>query len=132
MSSSQKIRCLVGLPGSGKSYQARLLAAQGWVVVDDPDPQIGLTRVDEAIASGNNVVITDPHFCVTSVRDLADTYLKRSGAEVTWEFFENDREACRKNTARRADGRDVEATIRTYSRLYVIPVGALVRPVWRG
>jgi predicted kinase len=128
----QMILCLVGLPGSGKSHLARHLESQGWFLVDDPSPQGGLTAVDAAVASGRNVVITDPHFCLPGVRAVADTYLRRSGAEVIWEYFENDPEACRRNVAHRNDGRAVESTIRLYSGLYQIPEGARVRPVWRG
>ena len=128
---SQKVLLLVGLPGSGKSHEARSLRAEGWYVVDDPDPLTGRDDIAAALAAGQNVVIADTHLCRPSNRRKAEAYFcQYPEVELLWTFFENDVDACRRNIAYRADGRRVEPTLRRYSQVYSIPVGITPKPVW--
>ena len=132
-----KVICIIGLPGSGKTFLAeRLLKSYGedWQVWDDP----GCKNVDamlEQIKLGKNIIITDPHLCVLRNRDNAITLLQKTGVQITnifFIFFENNPNMCIKNVSLRNDERDVINTIKLYTELYVPPLGCLSVWDWSG
>lgn len=135
-----KVILIAGLPGSGKTYLAETIGevrdANGvpdFHVIDDIG-HVGL--LDSYLGLGLNAVVTDPNFCKTPTRELAEAWIKSHypTAEIEWIFFENNPDECRKNVARRVaegDDRKVEGFIKLHSDSYVIPEGHEVRPVYR-
>ena len=126
-----KVICLVGLPGSGKTEVANNLCRlhTRWdlsvrfvnkyipstvIVVDD------IKSLDELPAPEEYelLIITDPYFCITSTRNMADTFLRLRYGSVEWRFFPNDPEKCRRNVAHRNDGRKVDDFITQLSKVY--------------
>ena len=127
----QRVLCLVGLPGAGKTYRARQLEADGWVVVDDPTIVTGQARIREALATGRDVVIADPHLCRLTARIAATKFLNQFHVDVEWVYFANDLETCWHNVQQRTDGRDIVfKEVQQFSRNYTIPAGGVtVLPV---
>lgn len=65
-----------GIPGSGKTTLAkRLVSQEGSILIDDPRSFSN----DVVPYLGNNLVITDPHFCSSDIRDLAKERLLKEG-----------------------------------------------------
>ena len=122
--------CIAGLPGSGKSHLGRELAFYSGgnnMLIDDirslgqlPEP--GLY---------DHVVVIDPNFCSTQVREQAHRGLSQTYGQVRWIFFANDPRACRRLVRLRDDGRTVDEFITGLSQVYEIPEGADVRPIWQ-
>lgn len=136
------ITCIAGLPGSGKSH----LAEQLWLShpepryesvwwIDDIQEQSQLPSPQTA-QTLEHLIITDPHFCRPSTRQLVEQRMREDyDAPVQWIFFENDPDRCRINVAHRRhikkDSRKVLGMIHILSKIYTIPDGAEVRPVWQ-
>lgn len=135
------ITCIAGLPASGKSH----LAEQLWLRYPEPrfdhvwwiddiqeQSQLPGHRTAQTL---EHLIITDPHFCRASTRALVEQRMREDyNTAVEWIFFENDPERCRANVARRQlirkDSRTVLGMIHILSKIYTIPDGADVRPVW--
>ena len=122
-----KVICLVGLPGSGKSAVANNLCLlytrldlsarftpSKVIIVDDIKSLDELPSPEEC----ELLIITDPYFCITSTRNMADTFLRLRYGSVEWRFFPNDPEKCRRNVAYRNDGRKVDDFITQLSKVY--------------
>ena len=125
-----KVILIVGLPGSGKTHLARkLVQNQGLKLFDDID---SLDQLFCALKNQESCIITDPNLCDPSIRAKALKILKENFEELTleWIFFKNDPESCRKNVAFRNDGRDVEATIKRFSKVYEVPEGVQSLDIW--
>lgn len=110
------ILLFVGLPGSGKSYHAKKLCD---VVVDDITD---LSQLPDDIGS-NDLGVIDVNFCDESILKAAGKYLKNKYPThaIGVVYFENDARKARKNVDRRADGRNVEGTIRRFEKNYNPP-----------
>ena len=140
---------IVGLPGAGKSYYARQLASEiNATLFDDFKANaIGncshfpfaksYVELINGLRSGKDSIISDIDFCKTESRNEACQCIEHlvEGVEIEWIFFENDPEKCRENIIRRAitEGRRQSGPINAlerYSKIYVIPDGSLVVPVW--
>lgn len=118
---------VVGLPGSGKTHYALGLQAQGWLMVDDITDLSDLPPAQP----GLRVVITDPNFCVTSVRQAAQAVCAQIYHTVDCVFFENCVTKCEVNVAHRADGRRVQGLLRSLSRIYEIPADVQPLQIWQ-
>lgn len=119
---------LVGLPGSGKTHTAvHEFVPRGFLLVDDPrSPE----DIREAMATGQDLVITDPFLTVASIRRLAEKML--ATYEVEYVFFENDVEKAKANVARRdeQESRPQPTSVDAFARTYEIPPDVPVRPIW--
>jgi hypothetical protein len=133
-----RVVLIAGLPGSGKTCLAETLVRQGFVLVDDPRGPEGYVRVRAALETGRDVVVVDPMLCRADTRIAVEMQVRAAPTQpgstrtVEWIFFANDPEQCRRNVARRADGRVVDPAIYNLSKVYRPPAGADVRPVWGG
>ena len=115
-----KATLIIGLPGSGKTHLGQSLSSN---FIDDPK--------EKPIPYGENLVIADPNFCISRVRDEAIKYIQEYGYQVECIYFENNPEQCKENVMNRNDGRKVMLTIDYYSGLYNIPSGIIPRKVWQ-
>lgn len=120
------IQLIVGLPGSGKTRYAESLVGEGWVLFDDPGAG-DLPAILEALKGGQKVLLTDPFLCLSQHRETAKRYFK--DYTIEWVFFANDPQQCLRNASHR--DRHVVPTIERFTKVYVIPDGAVVRPVWQ-
>lgn len=136
-----KVVFIVGLAGCGKSTLLRRLeanaiaAGQRVTSLDDPKEADFLSFASAAIATcAQLALIADPMLCASEVRSRAERLVHEllAPSEVEWVFFANDPEQCRRNVKFRADGREVEASIRMLSQLYRIPEQTAPLPVWKG
>lgn len=127
---TEKIKFFVlvsGMPGSGKSYMAKLLREKwGGHLIDDPttDNRNAIdAELDEIPAGCDLIFITDPFFCLQYVQKLAEEKLcgRFPGCSIAWIFLDNNPEQCRMNVARRNDGRKVEGSIRRFSKEFHFP-----------
>jgi hypothetical protein len=131
MPTHKRFFLVVGGPGSGKTYFARLLQKSiGGYLIDDIR---SLDELDLIPPEEIYVYITDPNFCLEEVRQKTEQVLKVRflNCQIYWLFFENDPEQCRANVKLRNDGREVEPTIRRMSKFYTYPQDRLLIPVWR-
>ena len=122
------IVCIAGLPGSGKTVLANvfLTVLDQCKIVDDITDLSQLEKLGDIY---NTIVIVDPWFCDKDVRDNANVYLSLRYNSVSWRFFANDPDACRRNVAARNDGRLVDDLITQLSKIYTIPDGVNQIPV---
>lgn len=120
--------CIAGLPGSGKTWLGSRLAQElGGMLLDD---LCDLAQLPD-IGSVDHLIITDPNFCATHVRDSATKILIERYGNVRWIFFMNDPQKCRVLVDYRCDGRKVDQLIEQLSKVYQIPHNAVVRPIWQ-
>lgn len=128
-----KVRIIVGLPGSGKTYYAEHNPLG--ILFDDPAAcNRWFQDLKSAVMSGADVTITDVYAIEASSRTLTLSTLLawNPRAEVEWVFFANDPEACEANVARRNDDRDVSPEFITEaSKHYEIPEGTPVLAVYK-
>lgn len=120
--------CIVGLPGSGKTFLANTMGEEGCVIIDD------IVSLDQLPCDGDakTVIITDPRFCITEIRMKADRFLKGCyTGSSRWIFFSNNPKACLQNVIRRDDGRAVNEFILALAKNYDIPEGAEIVEVFQ-
>ena len=115
-----KATLIIGLPGSGKTYLGNKLSQN---FIDDPKTK--------PVPSGDNLVIADPHLCLTKNLEAAITYLESLGYNVSCIYFENNPKQCIENVLARNDGRQVLSTIDFYSKLYKVPENVVPLKVWK-
>ena len=121
------IICVVGLPGSGKTWYAKNVLKWDYLV-DDPTDFFDFPR---DVPPEKTVVVCDPALCMSKTRAKSILGVMYPEHEIEWIFFENDLEQCKKNVAYRNDGRKVNITLEHLSKNYVIPEGVVPLPVWR-
>ena len=123
------IICIVGLPGSGKTHYANQECSKtGGIVIDDIS---GLGQLKSAFVDNEYIYITDPHFCISQLRDNAAKMILSLGEniEIKWVYFENSVEKCLNNVKHRKDSRSVEPTIMIYTKIYDPPTDA--KKIWQ-
>jgi len=129
MSKRTNIICIVGLPGSGKTFLAQQKCLEtGGIVLDDIT---SFKDVASAIRDYDFIYITDPHFCIPEIKNSAERKLSSLADNINleWIYFENDVEKCLSNIKFRNDKRNVRPTIDIYSKIYVPPEEAL--SIWQ-
>jgi hypothetical protein len=127
---------MVGLPGSGKTHEAKSVVealnkmfGEGRAqVIDDPKTEEDLTAIGKCVTT----YITDPHLCRPEARVAAKAMVKKlyPDAMLCWHFFENDPCKAQKNVLHRNDGRKVEEFIKMLSKVYTIPEGYVPQTIW--
>lgn len=119
-----RIICLVGMPGSGKTFWANSFQPNKYVIDD-------IKNLNQLPDKFENLIISDPYFCITSIRNKANEILsKKYEIKVEWIFFENDKEKCKRNVQHRNDGRKVFGLIDQLSTLYEIPSNINPIKIW--
>jgi predicted kinase len=130
-----KIIAISGLPGSGKTFYAENLLKKlpGAVLFDDVKIE-DIDKIKEASKKYNPIILTDPWFSDAACRRRAEGKLKEvlgDDVVIDWVFFEHDLEQCTRNVELRADGREVNGSLRRFNKVYSIPDGSVVLPVWK-
>jgi len=129
-----KVICIGGLPGSGKTFLGKsFLGDSGCPFLDDMTAD-QMPELREILSTGKSVVVSDPRFCLPYVREKAKRVIHEAcpDAEIRWILFENNPAACRKNVARRSDGRLVDMHITNLSKFYDSTGVDEIIPVWSG
>jgi|ERR1035437_168207 uncharacterized protein YceK len=133
------VYCIVGLPGSGKTFLANKMASSlknnYWpkvCIFDDIKNILDLPENDVF----DTIIIVDPYFCLTDVREMADAFLTNKYSSsftpvVEWLFFENNKEKCLKNVKHRDDGRKVEGLIKLFHTEYIISNDIIPKEIWQ-
>lgn len=122
---------IAGNCGSGKTYLAKLLQKKyGGIIIDDPK---SLSCLDEIPDDIDLIYITDPYFCLTSVRELAEEKIWGlfPGDGIAWLYFENDVVQCRKNVTSRDDGRYVKPSVSRFAAQCSFPANAPLLPCYK-
>lgn len=123
----RKCTLIVGLPASGKTTYAKTLITSTSILIDDPK------HFSEIVGSilQDNLIIVDPHLCISHARFCAEVMLERLGfSSLNWIFFENNPEQCLIN-ARKRGTKQVEEDIKYFSKWYVIPSSSTILPVYK-
>lgn len=117
-----KIKLIVGLPGSGKTYYMNQLDGHK---IDDP--KIG----QEFPILDQDILITDPNFCDEKTLNKAIKKLNSiyPDTEIELIYFENKPEKCLRNVEYRDDGKEVSQFIKHYSSIYNPPKNVL--EIWQ-
>lgn len=118
-----RIYLLVGLPGSGKTYNMeKIRQFDSGTVIDDPRDYHSFP--DAPLK--DNLIIADPYFCMEATLNVAIDILrmKYPGTEIEVMYFENNPEVARANVAYRNDGREVDGFITLLSQYYNPPENA--------
>lgn len=132
-----RVTFIAGLPGSGKTHLADSMASQcqflrAWVV--DDISELGQLPNTHHIQKVDHLIVVDPHFCRPTTRPLAEGVIwEWYKLPVDWIFFENNPLQCRRNVMHRiaqGDDRKVMGMIDALTKIYTIPKGADVRPVY--
>lgn len=131
----EKIKFLVGMPGSGKTTLGNALvkdASPSGSIVFVDDIGIVTTNAKEYLSNleldgVTELLISDVYFCREKVRNSAQKILEEVFPNIPIEliFFENSAEKCLINVAKRAekgDDRKVSGLITQLSKEYVIPI----------
>ncbi len=133
-----QIVMICGLPASGKTELAKQIVSETQAELFDDLASNDIPDLVNSVQAGRKVVITDPNFCHTNVRSLAQSLLIGLGVqaeEISWIFFENDKQACLRNMVRR-DGPytgpgSIKPDIDGLATIYQVPADAAdVRRVW--
>lgn len=122
-----------GLPGSGKTTYANE-AYRDLTILDDIDRDRDIDVFKWLNTSLKNASSPVVHISIFLLNDkIRKNYEKMlPGHTVSWEFFENDLEACEANLERRDDERMISSEfMKTLHRSYKIPKGAKTHRVWR-
>jgi len=128
-----RILFLVGLPGAGKSYLAKQFCEKpNTILFDDLGVACSIADFKQALMTEKNLVVTDVNLCEASTREKATKLIKSisPNREIEWIYFENNLEKCRKNVEYRNDGRNVEGTLRRFSKTYTIPEEIKPLTIW--
>lgn len=123
------IHLVIGLPGSGKSYYIAHSRLAAIPCFDDLTDTLLLPSANSTV---REFAIVDVNFCDAEILAKAENVFLNVYGSVTfhYHYFENDPAKCRVNVARRADGRNVEGTIRRFSPIYNPPTDAM--KIWNG
>lgn len=130
MDTSRRAILICGLPASGKTTLALGIVSSNpdAILIDDPTDWMD---VNERIASHKGLVIlTDPHLCFISSREVAQQRFEELGFRIEWLFFENNPKQCIVNAKGRA--KEVNLDISWFSKSYSIPLGVVSIPVYSG
>lgn len=120
------ITCLVGLPGSGKTWYATNVLKPD-VLVDDPK---GFSDFPKVLPADKHMVVCDPLLCFQKCRDKSLLPIMYPEHDIKYVFFENSPEKCKNNVEYRADGRYVDITARMLTKNYIIPDGVIPLKIW--
>ncbi len=137
---SPKLVVIVGLPGSGKSFELRhrRMFCSGISVEDFMADSIGHSRnfaysrhyraLIESLREGHECVIADIEFCRPERRKEFEDVVCRvvENLELEWVYFENDLQGCTRNIQRRNRSRWIDeiSKAKELSATYVIPDGS--------
>ena len=125
-----KFICIVGAPGSGKTFFARETSKPGEIIIDDIK---SIDIIPDVLKKGyKTFFITDPFFCFSNVRLNAEKILKDFAKDsiVEWIFFENNVDKCWNNVKHRDDGRIISLkSIQFFSERYNPPENCL--KIWQ-
>lgn len=130
----EKIKLLVGMPGSGKTTLGNNLvkdaSPSGYIIfIDDigiitnnAKEYLSNLKIDDV----SEIIISDVYFCLDKVRHSAIEIIKDVFTNIPIEiiYFENSVEKCLINVAKRAekgDDRKVTGLINQLSKNYIIP-----------
>lgn len=128
-----KITMITGNCGSGKSFLAKSLCKKSnTILFDDLGIASSIADFKQVLMTDKNLVVTDVNLCEASTREKATKLIKSISPdrEIEWIFFENNIEKCRKNVIHRDDGRNVEGTLRRFSKTYTIPEDVIPLKIW--
>jgi GTPase SAR1 family protein len=122
------VTCIVGLPGSGKTWLAYQLA-QGQSNIEVIDDMRFEEQLPEIL--DHHIIITDPFFCDIEVRHGAEMAIReRYGVEIKWIFYEISVEKCLRNISHRNEPRDVMTVFWDMAEVYGIPDGIEPLEIW--
>lgn len=118
------IHLVIGLPGSGKSYY---IAHSRLAAVPCFDDLTDMLLLPPAKSTVREFAIVDVNFCDAGILARAEEIFLNVYGAVTFHhhYFENDPDKCRANVVHRADGRNVEGTIRRFAPIYNPPADAM-------
>jgi hypothetical protein len=123
---------IVGLPGSGKTYEAKRLEKQigKCTFFDDYSKNnIGFDALINSIKMSENVIITDPYLCISRNLDrLLEIFDENQGDNdysCDIRYFNNDPEQCWINASNRdvTGEKETSGLIRYLSKQYNPPLG---------
>lgn len=117
----------MGLPGSGKTYQAKNDLKPGEVLFDD---FFEIEALLATVREGKDIRVSDPNLCYPEARATAKRLIEANGGECVFVYFEYNPDQCRENIVLRGDGQSHLMALERISKAYVIPEGSRIVPVF--
>jgi hypothetical protein len=141
-----KLIVVVGLPGSGKSHYIKSPKTHSTSVVAEDymadSHNHGSCFTDSRhydqlihdLRHGKDCIIADIEFCAKSKQEEVEKEVRKCvpGVTIEWHCFENNPQQCAANVEQRSrnNAGEEKEKIHRLSRIYHIPNGAKVLPVW--
>lgn len=115
-----EIVIIIGLPGSGKTFESEYYKSQGYEIYDDFLSTIYDGRLLRSIKCNVKVCINDPRLCYFPTYNRTISQIEKINKNISLILFKNEPEKCIINVSNRKYVDKIINNIEQYSKFYDI------------